>query len=175
MEICRLLKTLKHLKVIPLTEAKSSVALVSLKSFYCFLKSWSTQAVSMHFFYVHSNQHVPGFITQAEQLKAKGVDEILLISGVFPTYIFLSVFANTVVLIVFSLQTSWAEYEAVRSSLYRSFRYRDFPNVLCLAVWYLCCNVTQCCHFICIFVSIISPEFFLDLLGAYSVETFSMG
>ncbi|CAD6237496.1 unnamed protein product [Miscanthus lutarioriparius] len=27
-----------------------------------------------------SNQHVPGFITQAEQLKAKGVDEILLIS-----------------------------------------------------------------------------------------------
>ncbi|TVU35554.1 hypothetical protein EJB05_17450, partial [Eragrostis curvula] len=26
------------------------------------------------------NQHVPGFITQAEQLKAKGVDEILLIS-----------------------------------------------------------------------------------------------
>ncbi|CAO1947991.1 unnamed protein product [Urochloa humidicola] len=27
-----------------------------------------------------SMQHVPGFITQAEQLKAKGVDEILLIS-----------------------------------------------------------------------------------------------
>lgn len=34
----------------------------------------------MRVFYVHSNQHVPGFITQAEQLKAKGVDEILLIS-----------------------------------------------------------------------------------------------
>ncbi|KAG8077528.1 hypothetical protein GUJ93_ZPchr0007g5171 [Zizania palustris] len=27
-----------------------------------------------------SNQHVPGFINQAEQLKAKGVDEILLVS-----------------------------------------------------------------------------------------------
>ncbi|EMS56757.1 Peroxiredoxin-2C [Triticum urartu] len=27
-----------------------------------------------------SNQHVPGFITQAEELKAKGVDEILLVS-----------------------------------------------------------------------------------------------
>ena len=27
-----------------------------------------------------SNQHVPGFISQAEQLKAKGVDEILLVS-----------------------------------------------------------------------------------------------
>ncbi|KAJ1284747.1 hypothetical protein BS78_03G228800 [Paspalum vaginatum] len=27
-----------------------------------------------------SMQHVPGFITQAEQLKAKGVDEILLVS-----------------------------------------------------------------------------------------------
>jgi len=60
----------------------------------------------VHFFYVHSNQHVPGFITQAEQLKAKGVDEILLISGMLPTYICLSVFAKTVVLIFFSLQTS---------------------------------------------------------------------
>lgn len=46
----------------------------------------------MHFFYVHSNQHVPGFITQAEQLQAKGVDEILLISGTFPAYVCLSVF-----------------------------------------------------------------------------------
>ena len=26
-------------------------------------------------------QHVPGFITQSEELKAKGVDEILLVSG----------------------------------------------------------------------------------------------
>ena len=112
-----------------------------------FVKSWSTQALcSVHFFYVHSNQHVPGFITQAEQLKAKGVDEILLISGMFPTYICLPVFAKTVVLIIFSLQTSWAEYEAVHSNLYCSFRYCDFLNVLCLVVWYLCCNVTQCCH-----------------------------
>uniref|UniRef100_A0A453FDR4 Glutaredoxin-dependent peroxiredoxin n=1 Tax=Aegilops tauschii subsp. strangulata TaxID=200361 RepID=A0A453FDR4_AEGTS len=31
-------------------------------------------------FYECSNQHVPGFITQAEELKAKGVDEILLVS-----------------------------------------------------------------------------------------------
>jgi hypothetical protein len=38
-----------------------------------------------------SNQHVPGFITQAEQLKAKGVDEILLISGRFLPFFFLSV------------------------------------------------------------------------------------
>jgi hypothetical protein len=55
----------------------------------------------VHFFYVHSNQHVPGFITQAEQLKAKGVDEILLISGMLA---YLSVFVKTVVLIIFSLQ-----------------------------------------------------------------------
>jgi len=27
-------------------------------------------------------QHVPGFITKAEELKSKGVDEILLISGI---------------------------------------------------------------------------------------------
>jgi hypothetical protein len=32
-------------------------------------------------------QHVPGFITQAEQLKAKGVDEILLISGRLLSYL----------------------------------------------------------------------------------------
>lgn len=76
---------------------------------------------------------MPGFITQAEQLKAKGVDEILLISGMFPAYICLSVFAKTVILITFCLQTSWAEYEAVRSNLYASDT--DFLNVLCIAVW----------------------------------------
>jgi len=32
-------------------------------------------------------QHVPGFIAQAEQLKAKGVDEILLISGRLLAYL----------------------------------------------------------------------------------------
>lgn len=29
-----------------------------------------------------SMQHVPGFIQSAEELKAKGVDEILVISGI---------------------------------------------------------------------------------------------
>ncbi|OEL17229.1 Peroxiredoxin-2C [Dichanthelium oligosanthes] len=38
-------------------------------------------AVLFCVFLLCSMQHVPGFITQAEQLKAKGVDEILLISG----------------------------------------------------------------------------------------------
>lgn len=28
-------------------------------------------------------QHVPGFIQNAEELKSKGIDEILLISGIF--------------------------------------------------------------------------------------------
>jgi hypothetical protein len=45
----------------------------------------------VYFFDLCSNQHVPGFITQAEQLKAKGVDEILLISGMFLKFLFLSV------------------------------------------------------------------------------------
>jgi hypothetical protein len=30
-------------------------------------------------------QHVPGFIQSADELKAKGVDEILVISGIFST------------------------------------------------------------------------------------------
>ena len=37
-------------------------------------------------FYECSNQHVPGFITQAEELKAKGVDEILLVSGMLSAF-----------------------------------------------------------------------------------------
>ncbi|KAF8775994.1 hypothetical protein HU200_003995 [Digitaria exilis] len=41
------------------------------------VESWLCYSVC---FYACSMQHVPGFITQAEQLKAKGVDEILLIS-----------------------------------------------------------------------------------------------
>jgi hypothetical protein len=32
-------------------------------------------------------QHVPGFVTQSEELKAKGVDEILLISGMLSAFL----------------------------------------------------------------------------------------
>jgi hypothetical protein len=32
-------------------------------------------------------QHVPGFVTQSEELKAKGVDEILLISGTLSAFL----------------------------------------------------------------------------------------
>jgi hypothetical protein len=32
-------------------------------------------------------QHVPGFVTQSEDLKAKGVDEILLVSGMFSAFL----------------------------------------------------------------------------------------
>jgi hypothetical protein len=37
-------------------------------------------------------QHVPGFITQSEELKAKGVDEILLISGRLLAYLCLYIY-----------------------------------------------------------------------------------
>ena len=30
----------------------------------------------------HSLKHVPGFIERAEELKSKGVDDILLVSGI---------------------------------------------------------------------------------------------
>jgi hypothetical protein len=82
------------LKVIPLTEASSFVASYISEIFLLFWEKLkhSCCLYSVRAFYVHSNQHVPGFITQAEQLKAKGVDEILLISGTFPAYVCLSVF-----------------------------------------------------------------------------------
>lgn len=70
------------MKVIPLTEASSFIASYISEIFllFCEKLKHSCCLYSVRAFYVHSNQHVPGFITQAEQLKAKGVDEILLIS-----------------------------------------------------------------------------------------------
>lgn len=53
---------------------------------YCRKKRHSHGHVVSALFYECSNQHVPGFITQAEELKAKGVDEILLVSGMLSAF-----------------------------------------------------------------------------------------
>jgi len=52
-----------------------------------FCEKRSTQAMLFCVCFLCSMQHVPGFITQAEHLKAKGVDEILLISGRLLAYL----------------------------------------------------------------------------------------
>ena len=52
-----------------------------------FCEKRCTEAMLFCVFLLCSMQHVPGFIAQAEQLKAKGVDEILLISGRLLAYL----------------------------------------------------------------------------------------
>ena len=65
--------------------AKSFIALLSVHYFILWKAKYSGYVILCVF--LCSMQHVPGFITQAEHLKAKGVDEILLISGRLLAYL----------------------------------------------------------------------------------------